>query len=213
MQLILTDNHFDPKPYWENPIVKYDFPYYNCVDLFDTNGYDLTELEQDYAEVNTPAALHRYTKALKYDWFRCPEAVTEGVHINHALLFERKAYAGKALEQLKKWSERLPLVHKLTKIQSKWGIDLSIDYVDKNGNAFEVFHYEWDDFDYDKVMRMKDRIEHLALNTDWDATAMDLLEKRDKWMSLPFFEQSDWKCDYFGIEPEKFKENIWNDIP
>jgi hypothetical protein len=213
MQLVLTDNTFDPKPYWENPIHKYDSPFHNCVDLFDTNGYDLTELEQDYAEVNTPAALHRYTKALKYDWFKCSEVVIEGVHINHALLFERKAYAGKALEQLKNWCDRLPLVHKLTKIQSKWGIDLSIDYVDKNGNAFEVFHYEWDDFDYDKVMRMKDKIEHLALNTDWDKAAADLLEKRGDWMHLPFFEQSDWKCDYFGIEPEKFKENIWNDMP
>jgi hypothetical protein len=207
----LTNNRFDPKVSWENPILKYKTPDIDCVDLFDTNGYDLTNLEQDYAEVNTPYTYHRYKRALKYTWFEMKEPVIEGVHINHALLFERKAYTGDALEQLKSWSSSLPLVNKLTKIRSKWGIDLSIDYVDREGNVFEVFHYEWDDFCYDNVMVAKEKIEKLALTTDWNDAAKELLKRRDEWASLPFFEQSDWKCRFYGIEPEKFKIIIWND--
>jgi len=211
MQLVLTGNYFDPKSSWENPIHKYDTPHLNCVELFDTNGYDLTELEQDYAETNTPAIHHRYKRALKYDWFKTNDTIVEGVHINHALLFERKGYSGAALAQLKNWSNEIPLLHKLTKIRSKWGIDLAIDYVDRDGTVFEVFHYEWDDFHYENVMAAKEKIEILALNTDWTSIAKDLLKRRDEWASLSFFEQSDWKCKYYGIEPEKFKVVIWND--
>lgn len=211
MQLVLTDNIFDPKATWDNPIEKYTHPASNCVDLFDTNGYDLTDLEQDYAEVNTPVAYHRYKRALKYSWFKTTEPIIEGVHINHALLFERKAYGGLALDQLKDWNKELPLVSKLTKIRSKWGIDLAIDYVDREGNVFEVFHYEWDDFHYENVMAAKEKIEKLALNIDWKDAAKQLLKRRDEWATLPFFEQSEWKCRYYGIEPEKFKIIIWND--
>lgn len=210
MHLVKTSNTFDPTPTWTNTIIKYDNPSYTCVDLFDVNGYDLTELEQDFAEVNTPATAHRYKRALKYDWFTS-ELKLQGVHINHALLFERKAYGGEALEQIKRWSIELPLVNKLAKIRSKWGIDLSIDYADREGNVFEVFHYEWDDFNLEAVVATKTRIEELALSMDWEDAAKRLLDKRDEWGSLPFFEQSDWKCAYFGISPEKFKEIIWND--
>ena len=211
MQLIKTDSEFDAKPFWENPILKYESPYVNCVDLFDTNGYDLTELEQDYAEVNTPVIDHRYKKAIKRTWFKSPETKIEGVHINHALLFERKAYSGAALKQLKEWSNKLPTVNKLIKIRSKWGIDLSIDYVDRQGNVFEVFHYEWDDFTYEAVLSTKEKIEKLALTTDWEDAAKKLLKRKKEWTSLSFFEQSDWKCKFYGIEPEKFKIIIWND--
>lgn len=211
MQLLLTANQFDSKRTWDNPICKYDSPYTNCLDLFDVNGYDLTELEQDYAEVNTPAIDHRYKKAIKREWFKSSKIEIEGVHINHALLFERKGYSGLALNQLKTWSEELPLVHKLLKVRSKWGIDLSIDYVDRQGNVFEVFHYEWDDFNFEAVLAMKDRIENLALTTDWEDAAKRLLQRKDEWSSLSFFEQSDWKCRFYGIDSEKFKVVIWND--
>ena len=40
-------------------------------------------------------------------------------------------------------------------MKSKWGIDISIDYTDYDGNVFEVFHYEWDSFDYDPIIEKK----------------------------------------------------------
>lgn len=209
MQLKLLNNRLTPEPYWENPLERVDIPQAYEVELFDTNGYDLTLLEQQYAAKNTPATLHRYKLALKYPWFEDNKPV-EGTHINHALLFERKGYKGPALEQLQKWSTTTPLVQKLIQINPKWGIDLSIDYVNREGNVFEVFHYEWDGFEYESVIEMKTKIETLALNTDWNDAAKSLLARKAEWDSLPFFEQSDWKCRFFGIEPESFKIIIWN---
>jgi len=58
---------------------------------------------------------------------------------------------------------------------------------------------------------MKDRIENLALTTDWEDAAKRLLQRKGEWSSLSFFEQSDWKCRFYGIDSEKFKVIIWND--
>jgi len=130
-------------------------------------------------------------------------------HFNHCLLFERKAYSGEALEELISWSEKNPLLWKVIKIRSKWGIDVSIDYVDTSGNVFEVFHYEWDDFSYSVVSEKKEQIESLVLQTDWDFAASKMLERRDEWNNLDFFAQSKWKSDFFGVGPEQFKMVIW----
>lgn len=207
--LQLLSSKLDTTSHWGVPLERLDIPTSRELELFDTNGYDLTLLEQKYAEVNRPAALHRYKLALKYPWFTSEETL-EGAHINHALLFERKGYQGAALGQLQFWAKQNPLVYKLIQINPKWGIDLSIDYADKDGNVFEVFHYEWDGFEYDAVLEMKSKIETLALNTDWNDAARTLLSRKSEWDSLSFFEQSDWKCNFFGIEPEKFKIIIWN---
>lgn len=213
MKLELTDNKLSDIKYWINPIEDTEYrPTLNDVSLFDVNGYDLCGLEQEYAKVNASAIDHRYKKALKHDWMIDLNESISGCHINHALLFERKGYSGDALDQLLMWSKELPLVNKLIQINPKWGIDLSIDYVDDNGNVFEVFHYEWDSFNYNKVLQMKDKIEGLALTTDWDSIAYKLIQRKSEWASLPFFEQSNWKCDFYGIEPENFKEIIWTSI-
>jgi hypothetical protein len=56
---------------------------------------------------------------------------------------------------------------------------------------------------------------HPKVHTDkmkWDSVAMELIKRKDEWSSLPFFEQSNWKCKFYGIEPENFKEIIWSSI-
>jgi len=212
MKLELTVNELDQAKYWATQIFTEYQPQADDVSLFDVNGYDLCILEQEYAKVNMPAAAHRYKKAIKKDWMIDSDKSISGCHINHALLFERKGYSGPALEQLSNWATELPLINKLIHINTKWGIDLSIDYVDNNGNVFEVFHYEWDSFNYSKVLRMKEKIELLALNTNWDQAALELIKRKNEWASLPFFEQSNWKCKFYGIEPENFKEIIWSTI-
>lgn len=213
MKLELTNNKLNDIKYWIHPIQDTEYyPSVNDVSLFDVNGYDLCGLEQEYAKVNMPAIEHRYKQAIKKDWIKDIDKSISGCHINHALLFERKGYSGPALDQLSLWAKDLPLINKLIFINPKWGIDLSIDYVDDNGNVFEVFHYEWDSFDYSKVLRTKEKIEYLALNTKWDSVAAELIKRKDEWSSLPFFEQSNWKCKFYGIEPENFKEIIWSSI-
>jgi len=212
MKLELTSNKLSQTKYWINEIITEYQPMANDISLFDVNGYDLCGLEQEYAKVNMSATEHRYKQAIKKDWMIDSDKSISGCHINHALLFERKGYSGPALEQLSLWAKELPLINKLIFINPKWGIDLSIDYVDDNGNVFEVFHYEWDSFEYSKVLKMKDKIEYLALNTNWDDAAIELIKRKDEWSTLPFFEQSNWKCKFYGIEPENFKEIIWSSI-
>lgn len=209
--LTLTSNLLDPNGYWDKPVAKLVFiPTSDDLSLFDQNGYDLTELEKHYASSNMAGAdSHRiHRTALKQPWFTQSVAI-EGAHLNHSLLFERKGYTGAALEQLKHWANTLPLIHKLIAIRPKWGLDFSIDWVDRTGNTFEILHWEYDGFDYEEIVTVKSNIESILLNIDWHDAAQQLIKQKDQWHHLDFFAQSDWKCNYFGVAKERFKMVIW----
>ena len=182
-------------------------PNRDCMKQFDQNGYDLTPLEQEYAFVNTsPVEKVRWRSAIKKNWFTSDS--DRGVHLNHADLYERKGYHGQALEQISSYAEGIPTIYKLMHMKPKWGIDISIDYVDAN-KAFEVFHYEWDDFDYNRVAEKQSQIEELVLNTDWEHLAGVFWKQRTEWMHLDFDGQTQYKTDYLGLEPERFKLVAW----
>ena len=209
--LTLTKNQFDPNGYWSKPVPEYVYtPTPDDIDLFDQNGYDLTMVEQFFAFENDAHSSnhreHRY--CLKTKWFRQEEKL-EGAVLNHSLLFERKAYRGEALVQLKQWAEKIPLFHKIVAMRPKWGLDFSMDYVDQEGNAFEVLHWEYDGFDFDEVNKVKSTIEPVLSSIDYDDAAKQLLKRKEEWHSLDFFAQSDWKCKFFGIPRERFKMVIW----
>lgn len=178
-----------------------------CVDLFDQNGYHLTKAEQAFLTRNGyEPIIRRHEDCLRHDWIISDKR--DKAHINHSDLFERKGFKDCALEQLNALGEYNPMLYKLTKMKPKWGIDISIDYVSPDA-VFEVFHYEWDSFEYEAVMEKKLEIEQFVLNLDWDSVALDLWKKRDEWINLNFFEQTKWRTDFFGLTPEKFKNVIW----
>jgi hypothetical protein len=209
--VVITDNQLNPNGYWDKPVAKLLFiPTSDDLSLFDQNGYDLTELEKHYASSNIAGAdSHRcHRTALKQSWFTQGVAI-EGAHLNHSLLFERKAYSGAALEQLKRWATALPLIHKLIAIRAKWGLDFSIDWVDREGNTFEILHWEYDGFDYEEIAAVKAEVEPVLINIDWHDAARQLIKQKHKWHHLDFFAQSDWKCNYFGVAKERFKMVIW----
>jgi hypothetical protein len=179
--------------------------------LFDQNGYDLTPLEQYFAYGNKvkPKKHRDHLRALKQDWFtQLP--TTEGSHLNHSLLFERKGYAGAALEELKYWARTLPLINKVIALRPKWGLDFSMDYADRDGNAFEVLHWEWDSFIYEETECIRKTIEPILKSIDWQDAALQILAKKDQWHHLDFFAQSAWKCKYFGVPEERFKMVAWD---
>lgn len=209
--LTVTNNQLSQQGYWNNPLQDDTFvPSAKDLFLFDQNGYDLTELEKQFAGVNDSLPiLHRsHRTALKQDWFVQPSKIN-GAILNHSLMFERKAYGGAALDQLKAWASTMPIVHLLIAIRPKWGLDFSIDWVDHNGNAFEVLHWEYDGFDYEEIIDMKSFVEPRLLNIDWDDAGKQILKHKDEWHHLGFFAQSDWKCNYFEIPKERFKMVIW----
>jgi hypothetical protein len=209
--VVLTNNRLNPNGYWDKPVAKLVFiPTPEDLDLFDQNGYDLTELEKHFASSNMAGAdSHRcHRTALKQSWFM-QNTTIEGAHLNHSLLFERKGYNGAALEQLKHWANDLPLINKVIALRPKWGLDFSMDYVDQKGNAFEVLHWEYDGFDYDEITEVKSAVEPLLTSVDWNDAAQKILKAKEEWHHLDFFQQSDWKCRYFGIPKERFKMVAW----
>jgi hypothetical protein len=211
LSVVLTDNEFDANGYWTNPVEKIVYlPTAEDVALFDQNGYDLTDLEKHYAYSNwcKPKKHREHRVALKQPWFT-QDNIIEGAVLNHSLLFERKGYAGAALEELQHWARTLPLINKIIAIRPKWGLDFSMDYVDSKGNAFEVLHWEWDSFDYDEITAVKLEIEPVLAAIDWQDAAQNILAKKDQWHHLDFFAQSAWKCNYFGVPEERFKMVAW----
>lgn len=207
--MTLTDSKLHEQAYYLDPTDEIEVlkdPM--CVDLFDQNGYHLTKAEQAFLSKNGFRPIERrHEDCMRYDWLVWDKR--DGAHINHSDLFERKGFKSVALEQLQYVAkEHNPMLYKLVKMKPKWGIDISIDFVSED-KVFEVFHYEWDSFEYNAVMQKKLEIENLVLNLDWDEVALDLWSKKDKWLHLNFFEQTKWRTDYFGISPEKFKNVIW----
>jgi len=211
MRLALTTNQFNPDPYFRSPIDQEFIPPAEQTELFDQNGYDLTPLERLYAEANGQTwRWHRPNHyALKYDWFTDEGNSVTGAHINHALLFERKGYAGAALAQLQEWAIKNNLLYKVIKMRPKWGMDISVDYVDGSGNVFELLHWEYDGFDCQEITDKKNYIEKFLLSVNWDGAAAEMIHRKSEWHHLGFFEQSAWKTEFFGIEKERFKMVLW----
>ena len=211
MRLALTQNKFNYNPYWSNPISQEIIPSIEQTELFDQNGYDLTLLERLYAEANGQAGRwHRPNHyALKRDWLIDKKNSVTGAHVNHALLFERKGYAGAALAQLEGWARHNNLIYKIIKMRPKWGMDISVDYVDAAGNVFELLHWEYDGFNYQEIADKKTHIEKFLLTVDWNSAAAEMIRRKSEWHHLGFFEQSDWKTEFFGIEKERFKMVLW----
>ena len=207
--MILTNNKLHSQPYFLDPTEDIEIlkdP--NSVDLFDQNGYHLKKAEQSFLTYNSYQAIERrHEDCMRYDWLVWDKR--DGAHINHSDLFERKGFSSTAKEQLEAIALDNPMLYKLIKMKPKWGIDISIDYVSEDA-VFEIFHYEWDSFEYDAVVEKKLEIEQFVLNLDWDDVAKKLWKIRDQWYDLDFFEQTQWRTDYFGLSPEKFKNVIWD---
>lgn len=207
---VLTENQLNPAGYWSIPIPGNFAPKMYHLDLFDQNGYDLTELEKLFAKSNDTATdSHRtHRTAIKRTWFDQADKI-EGAILNHSLLFERKGYAGEALSQLKMWTKYFPRIWQLIQLRPKWGLDFSMDYADVYGNCFEILHWEYDGFDYNEIASVKEAVEPILSNIDWNDAAQQLLKRKDEWHHLDFFAQSDYKCKYFGIVRERFKMVAW----
>lgn len=206
-----TNNRFDEQGFWSIPIDRITFrPIAEDFALFDQNGYDLCLLEQRYARANDiiyqSHREHRY--CLKQPWF-VQDYRIEGAVLNHSNLHERKGYSADARDQLLVWSRDMPLCHMLLSLKPKWGLDFAMDWIDRDGNVFEILHWEYDTFEFEDIINMKDLMAEKIKVIDFEQAAMYLLKNKDQWHHLDFFKQSEYKCNYFGIPQERFKMVAW----
>lgn len=209
MQFKLSQNNFNHQRTWGTAIENMVCPHPDMLERFDQSGYDLCKLEQEYAKANLGSHDYmRYKACIKQDWF-LKETEHKGVHINHSDLYERKGYHGYALEQLTHWVPGNNLLWKMIKLKPKWGIDMSIDYVDDQGNVMELFHYEWDDTQLETVLDKKEIIELIIENNDWEDVAKTKLLRKDEWAHLDFTGQSEWTTKFLGLPKERFKLVPW----
>lgn len=198
-------------------------PTAQSVALFDQNGYDLTYLEQLFArENNFGTSIHRNVMhiSLRTPWLVDSDTATPtdngAVHLNHSYLFERKAFSENALRQVLLWSRNgaTPQINKLVWLRPKWGIDISVDYAGSS-HAFEVLHFEWDSFMFERAEQTRQIVtRQLTSYTPerWTAVSNELIDRWSEWSALPFFEQSDWKCNFYGLPKEQFKMVCWSTI-
>ena len=84
-----------------------------------------------------------------------------------------------------------------------------MDWVDRLGNVFDILNFEFDGFEFEEIEIVKKALEPKFLSIDWDDAGQALLKRKDEWHHLDFFAQSNWKCDYLGIEHEQFKMVCW----
>lgn len=210
--ITITDQEFYPNKTWDKPIPFNNpqvFKSHQWVELFDQNGYRLTHLEQEYSIANSQLfVLHRDEKSIRKTWMT-DGVLGTGPHLNHAFLFERKSYSGEALEQLREFAKTNNLINKLINYKGKWGIDFSMDYVDSFGNSMELLHFEYDSCNLNEVQEIKGIVEEKISVVDWIKASKLMLQRKDEWIDLEFFEQSKWKTDFFGLPSERFKLVSW----
>ena len=142
--LILTDNMFISNGHYTKPWNGLDQlsekTIYEMCGVFDQNGYKMTDIEVLYCNKNYPDLCSKYRPHFDEtscfaDWFTQPFK-KKGAVLNHSWLFQRKGFAGDAYKEVAKLARKHPILHKVLKIKPKWGLDFSIDWVDREGNVF-----------------------------------------------------------------------------
>lgn len=168
------------------------------VDYYDKDGFELTELEQEYYTTNGYAISGNI---LNHPSYQQPWFIKEGnqnLFLDHSIVLHRCDFTERAREQLVQFQPTLPKLTYLLQCKKKWGLDFCLDYFD-GSYMYEVIHIETDFFTLEECTAYKENIEKFVLATDWEDAAKRLIAKKDQWYSLIGFAQNDWKAKFFGF--------------
>ena len=184
---------YDQRSHWSWEIDRSEAPTRELVCPCDIHGYVLSKLEIEYSWINSADWRHT-NHVLSKSWLSYTD--TGNVVLDHALIFERKAYDGSAKRQIESWAKINPVIGKLLQIKPLWGFSLSLDHADAEGNVFEVYHVEQHGHNIDRIESAREHVSSLVIGTDWDMIARKMLALRDRWQGLPLLEQRKWRNDY-----------------
>lgn len=207
MNLKLSHNTVSTKAHYDQPITQDLTHGTDQVRLFAVNGFELCAMEKSYAWANHDRSA--YLDSMKTDWFES-EDHCEGCVLNHSFLLWRCGYSDEAAAQLDCWSQSWPIYHRVRQIRPKWGLDFSMEWVDRSGTVFEILHFEHDFFELSACQDMQQCYQQKFLTADWPDLARRVYANRSQWQDLSFFAQSRWKCEFFGVVPENFGQTVWH---
>lgn len=175
---------------------------------YDPNGFGLTELEIELIRANNGCFYRPDYLTQKIDWLAQP-LTTSGIVLNHSYILYRRAYEGKAAQQLWNLAQKDPRIHRVLQQRPRFGLDICVEYIQADGTIFEVLHWEYDSTNPEEIEYYRNLYQDKLLNTDWEHAAQVLLAKKHEWHGLAWFPQSRYKCDYFGMIPENFGQVLW----
>ena len=175
---------------------------------FDPNGFGLTELEIELIKANDGKFYRPDYLTQKIDWLAQP-LTKSGIVLNHSFILYRRAYDGNAADFLWKLAQKDPRIHRVLQQRPRFGLDICVEYIQPDGTIFEVLHWEYDSINPEEIEYFRNLYQDKFLNTDWEHAAQQLLNKKSEWHHLPWFPQSKYKCDYFGVIPENFGQVLW----
>ena len=169
----------------------------------DHEGFDLNEIEQTYYEVNglefakdstwyKDGGQDSGTTAILQDWVIQTDKTD--LIIDHSHFVFKYPITGDANKQIKKYTEQKPELLRILSVNFKCGLDLCIDYINKELNIVEpVVHIEWDFFNVDDLISASKEVEEKIESACIERTLPAILEfnklARDK--KIDAFTQAD----------------------
>ncbi len=73
----------------------------------------------------------------------------------------------------------------------------------------ELFHYEWDSNELNKVLTKKEKIQKILFSMDGQKFANFKLKYKDEWIHLNFVGQSKGTTEQLKLPKKKFKLVTW----
>lgn len=167
-----------------------DFRYY------DKDGFELNKAEQKFYEamsypLDQEILNHRCWQETFYH-----SVSDSGVFIDHAMILHRAHYSAGAKRQLEELKAKWPLADLLLRTKRKWGYDIAIDYLDTDGTIYEIFHIEYDDYNYQSFVKKLGELDTFIQSTDWDSISKEVIARKAEWQNLPGMKQTDWKTKF-----------------
>jgi len=162
--------------------------------FYDKDGFELNIAEQKYYSIMG----HKLSPCLNHNTFTQTWYTSQDpkLIVDHSLILYRCAYSGHARQQLEHLKPCVPSASLLLKTMPKWGFDFALDSIDENGDVFEVVHIEFDSKNFNLFDEELNKIQERIDDIDRLDAADMIYQCRDKWESLPGFEQNNFKSRF-----------------
>lgn len=171
----------------------------------DHEGFDLNEIEQAYYKENgvlvtkdstwyKDGGQDAGTNAILQPWFEQKVNLSSSLIIDHSHFVFKYPIVGEARNQILRFVPDRPELLRLLSIQYKCGLDLCIDYLDKQNQIVEpIVHIEWDFESFNELFFTSVDVKMLIDSQEWMKSVDAILRynKLAKLKKVDAFNQAD----------------------